>query len=516
MPAKTLQRLRPWVQLAAFLLFVGLLIAAGKTGWLPADLFFRLDPLTGLAQMLATRQITVTLLIGAAIALVAALLLGRAWCGWICPLGTALDWTPARRARPKENDSTAASGGGLSPRWRQVKYFLLALIAVAALLGNLTFLLFDPITIIYRTLTTAVWPALNALFSASEPILYKLPPLRGPIDALESTARGTLLPAQQPLYGLNVLVALLFIGILALNAVRARFWCRYLCPLGGLLGLISKVAWLRRTVGDVCIECQRCARACPTGTIDASRGFASDPAECIMCLDCVPTCSRASQHFAGHLKPAAWRSYDPSRRQFLVSAGAALTAVGLFAAEPAAHRDHARLIRPPGAQEPEFLSRCIRCGICLKVCPTSGLQPSLAEAGWQGLWTPVLMPRLGHCDFACNACGQACPTAAIPPLSLAEKRTAIIGHAYIDRSRCLPWASDRNCIVCEEMCPLPKKAIVLEEAEMLSALGEKVILRRPHVLIDRCIGCGICENRCPLNSESAIRVYAPTDLSAIG
>ena len=239
MPAKTLQRLRPWVQLAAFLLFVVLLIAVGKTGWLPADLFFRLDPLTGLAQMLAARQITVTLLIGAAIALVAALLLGRAWCGLICPLGTVLDWTPARRARPKENDSTAASGGGLSPRWRQVKYFLLALIAVAALLGNLTFLLFDPITIIYRTLTTSVWPALNALFSASEPILYRLPPLRGPIDALESTARGTLLPAQQPLYGLNVLVALLFIGILALNAVRARFWCRYLCPLGGLLGLVK-------------------------------------------------------------------------------------------------------------------------------------------------------------------------------------------------------------------------------------------------------------------------------------
>jgi formate hydrogenlyase subunit 6/NADH:ubiquinone oxidoreductase subunit I len=126
------------------------------------------------------------------------------------------------------------------------------------------------------------------------------------------------------------------------------------------------------------------------------------------------------------------------------------------------------------------------------------------------------MPRLGHCDFACNACGQVCPTAAIPPLSLAEKRTAIIGHAYIDRSRCLPWASDRNCIVCEEMCPLPKKAIVLEEVEATGDDGRPLRLKRPHVIIKHCIGCGICENRCPLNSESAIRVYAPTDLSAIG
>ena len=516
MSAQNLRKLRPWVQAAAFALFIVLLIAAGKIAFLPADLFFRLDPLAGAANMLAARRIVPALLVGSLIALAAALVLGRAWCGWLCPLGTVLDWTPARRSKKFEPDPSLRLRSGQAPRLRQVKYFLLVAILLLALLGNLTFLFLDPITLIYRTAATAAWPGLIALVTGVEPLLYKVPFLQGAVDWFEGSVRGGLVPLEQPLYGLNVLIALVFIGVLALNAIRDRFWCRYLCPLGALLGLVSKVAVLRRTVGDVCIECQRCARACPTGTIDPDRRFASDPAECTMCLECVPTCSRAGQHFTGHLKPAAWRPYDPSRRQLLASAGAAVVAAGLLGAERAAGRDDAHLIRPPGSQGRDFLSKCIRCGICVKVCPTSGLQPSFDQAGWGGFWTPVLTPRLGHCDYSCNACGQVCPTEAIPRLSLADKRVAVIGHAYVDRSRCLPWASDRNCIVCEEMCPLPKKAIVLEEVEVQDERGNKTLLKRPVVLLKHCIGCGICENRCPLGGEAAIRVYTPTDLSAIG
>ena len=502
------QAFRPWVQAAAFVLFIALLIAAGKMAFLPADLFFRLDPLVGTATMVAGRRIVPALLVGSAIVLVATLILGRAWCGWLCPLGAVLDWTPARRSKRFEPDP--------SPRLRGVKYLLLAMIAVAALLGNLTFLILDPITLLYRTLASAAWPALIALISGVETLLYRAPFFRGAVDWFEGAVRGTLVPMTQPVYGLGILFALIFAGILALNAVRDRFWCRYLCPLGALLGLVSKVAWLRRTVGDVCVDCQRCARACPTGTIDPARGFASDPAECTMCLECVPVCSRAGQQFTGHLKPAARQPYDPSRRQFIASAGAAVVAVGLFAAEPAAVRDDPRLIRPPGAQGQDFLARCIRCGICLKVCPTTGLQPSFTQAGWAGVWTPVLVPRLGHCDYSCTACGQACPTAAIPPLALDEKRLTVIGHATIDRNRCLPWADNITCLVCEEMCPLPEKAIVLEDVTVTSPAGGTVDVRRPSVLHDRCIGCGICENRCPLNGEAAIRVYAPTELNGVG
>jgi polyferredoxin len=180
-----LRRIRPWIQLAAFLLFVGLLIGAGRSGFIPTDLFYRLDPLAGIAGAVAARHIVPALLIGAAIALVAALLLGRAWCGWLCPLGTLLDWIPARQTKHHEPDP--------APRLRAAKYFLLAVIGVAALLGNLTFLVLDPITLTYRTAAVAAWPAANALITAAEHLLYQVPLLQGPIDAFETVLRGTIL-----------------------------------------------------------------------------------------------------------------------------------------------------------------------------------------------------------------------------------------------------------------------------------------------------------------------------------
>ena len=490
------------------MLFIALLIGAGRLAWLPADLFFRLDPLAGIASMIAGRQIVLALLIGAAVMLVATLLLGRVWCGWLCPLGSVLDAAPARRKKRFEADP--------APKLRMVKYVLLICILAAALLGNLTFLILDPITLLYRTATTALWPALVALISGVETVLYPVPFLQGPIDGFEAAFRGVLLPLAQPAYGMGVLLVLIFAGILALNAVRDRFWCRYLCPLGALLGLVSRAAWLRRTVGDVCVDCQRCARACPTGTIDPARQFASDPAECTVCLDCVPVCAKAGQHFTRHVRPAPAQAYDPSRRQFIASAGAAVVAVGLFAAEPAAVRDDPRLIRPPGAQGKEFLSRCIRCGLCVKVCPTSGLQPSFSQAGWAGSGRRCSSPGWAIAIIAATRAARLAP----PPRSRRWPwRTSgwrSSATRTIDRNRCLPWADNITCLVCEEMCPLPEKAILLEDVTVTSLTGETVAVRRPSVLRDRCIGCGICENRCPLNGDAAIRVSAPTDLSGLG
>lgn len=170
---------------------------------------------------------------------------------------------------------------------------------------------------------------------------------------------------------------------------------------------------------------------------------------------------------------------------------------------------HAFLLRPPGViDEAEFLSKCVRCAECLKNCPTTGLQPALNEAGLEGLWTPVLMPRVGYCDYGCNACGQVCPSQAIPKLALDEKRQQIVGKASVHRDRCLPWASRTPCIVCEEMCPTPEKAIHLETVSVVNGAGETIELQQPHVLREVCIGCGICENHCPLEGEAGIRVYS--------
>ncbi len=506
MRASTIRKLRPWVQALAFILFIVIFVAAGRISFLPVDLFFRLDPLVGLAGMLAARRLILTMFIGGLIVLVLTVIAGRVWCGWLCPLGTVLDWVPGHKPLAKETE--------LNPRWRQVKYFLLGLIIIAALLGNLSLIFLDPITLIYRTVASAIWPALVAIISGAEKVLVGLP-VPGLLDVIvkvDNFLRSTVLPTYQPVFGIGGLAVILFGVVLALNAKRSRFWCRYVCPLGALLGLVSKVSWLRRSTNDRCIACGRCARVCPMGTIDPKKDYASDPSECIMCLECAPACDQEAQEFHGHLAPALRQPYDPSFRQFLLSTGAAVTVVGLSKVIPENKKSQPFLLRPPGATDPEFLSQCVRCGICIQVCPTSGLQPSLTEAGWVGIWTPVLVPRLGYCDYSCNACGEVCPTGAIPALTLEEKRQVVIGHAYVDRNRCLPWASGRSCITCEEMCPVPEKAIQLEEVEVLGQDGQPITIQRPYVVQERCIGCGICENNCPLSGQAAIQVYTPTDL----
>ena len=496
--------LRRFVQVAAFLAFLVLFIWSRRGGW-PADLVnvpMRLDPLAMLANLLASR----TLLAGSAAALslvVLTLLLGRAWCGWLCPLGTLLDWVPLRPWRDRRADVPDA--------WRGVKHGLLLTILAAAILGNLTLLIFDPLTILFRTLSTAVWPAVDQIVTAAERALYTVSFLQPAVVAFDGLVRPVVLPIDPVFYRYTPLYAAIFLGVVGLNLVAPRFWCRYLCPLGALLGLISKIGLVRREVNDGCIECDACARACPTGTIQSGKEYASDPSECTMCLECLDACPVNATRFPARVSAPQWSAYDPGRRHLLTSLGAAIAGIGLFKSNLLANRDHARLIRPPGARENDLLAKCIRCGECNRACPTSAIQPAVSEAGLEGLWTPVLVPRAGYCDYSCNSCGQVCPVEAIPRLSLEDKRQRVVGQAYIDENRCIAWADQEDCIICEEMCPVPEKAIVLEEGEVWTGAGERVTVQHPRVIRDRCIGCGICEYKCPVNGEAAIRVYVPSE-----
>lgn len=498
--------LQPWttvrkiVQILALVGFLWFFIGAHaeRISGEIANIPLRLDPLVGFANLLANREIAA----GSALALITiliTLLAGRAWCGWLCPLGTLLDFFSLRRWRRRNWEPPEAL--------RQMKYVILLLIFFAALFTNLSLLILDPLTLLTRTLTVSVWPALDRIVTAAETVLYQIPVLRSAVGAFDSWIRPSILPQAPTVFQGAILFAGIFIAIVGLNLVAERFWCRYLCPLGGMLGLLSKLALLRREVSAECTHCGLCTDACPTGTINPMDGYKSDPAECTLCLDCLYRCPLGTTTFVPKLGLAKWQEYDPSRRHVLASLGAAVVGTALLQVDLAAdvHRPHN--LRPPGVLEDALLSTCIRCGQCIRTCPTSALQPALTGAGLEGFWTPLLVPRMGYCDFGCHACGMSCPVGAIPALSLEEKRTQVIGQASIDRDRCLAWAENTPCIVCEEMCPLPEKAIVLEEVEVVDGNGNLVFLQRPSVLPDVCIGCGICEYKCPVQGEAAIRVF---------
>jgi Pyruvate/2-oxoacid:ferredoxin oxidoreductase delta subunit len=147
----------------------------------------------------------------------------------------------------------------------------------------------------------------------------------------------------------------------------------------------------------------------------------------------------------------------------------------------------------------------------MKICPPNALHPTLLEAGLEGMWTPMLVARIGYCDYECNQCGQICPTDAIVHLPLEEKKLVKIGIATVDTARCLPYAYDRECIVCEEHCPTPTKAIYFVEEESVGHDGTVRILKLPRVDPELCTGCGICETKCPFEDMAAIRITSANE-----
>jgi ferredoxin len=150
-------------------------------------------------------------------------------------------------------------------------------------------------------------------------------------------------------------------------------------------------------------------------------------------MECFNSCPRSSIQLSPGFKPAPWREYDPSRRQVLLSAGAALAGLALLRVESRARRDDSFLIRPPGALENKLLTKCVRCAECMKVCPTNALQPALFESGVEGAFSPRLIAHLGYCEYNCTLCAQVCPTGAIALLPLPVKQKFIMGKAVFMR-----------------------------------------------------------------------------------
>ena len=520
-----LSNIRRAVQVLVLLLFFVILIRtiSPVETWIPADFFLRLDPLAAVGTILSSRNAETLLakFLPAIIIVVLTVLLGRFFCNWICPLGTTIDiWDRVVRWKSKWVREPKIAH---TPQLRNVKYYILGVFLVAALFSTQIAWLMDPIPIATRSYAVTIYSYGTYAAKSILAPLWEVPIVNKVSEPIYTFLKQyVFFPnpdiGYQTITTLHHIAFLGFMGILMLSFLYPRFWCRYLCPLGALFGLLSKVSFLRWIVDkEKCIECNQCVKECKTSAIlDKGDGYWVQ--ECVECFNCQDVCPKYAITFAFQSPVKSIqqeRQYIPkglelSKRRFLQSAAIGVIAVPFLKLKPSDRDYPPWLIRPPGSlPEEEFLDKCIRCAECMKVCPTNGLHPTLFEGGIEGIGTPKLVPSMGYCDYECNACSQVCPTGAIKKLILEEKKKTKIGTAYFNKNKCYPWNENINCLVCEEHCPTPEKSIKFWEVEVLEQKTNKIVtVKRPYVITEICIGCGICEQKCPLKDEPGIRVTA--------
>lgn len=492
-------------QLGFFLLFLTLFLNTDYNGSDQLDpavnLFFRFDPFLAACVILGVKAVVALLLPSLAV-LVFSLIFGRAFCGWVCPMGTLLDL--AAKLMP-------ARASGNRTRWPALPLSLLVFSLAASLGGLAVAGLIDPFSLLVRGLAQALYPMFHLLTVELFTFTYaELPPSVNLVtEPLYQFLRDTVLPAGAKVFQLAWLSLVMLIGVVLLEGVHRRFFCRNFCPLGAMLAVVARFSPLAGHGGDeACGSCRLCAGICRMGAIGEDRAISRD--RCNLCYSCATRCPRQVIAFSwkkAALAPLPGTPVSLSRRRFVALALLGLTVPAVKRVEAAAKVPDPLLIRPPGAlAEAEFLARCLRCGECLQVCIGNALHPALFQADLDGMFSPVLAPRLGYCEYNCTLCGQVCPSGAIARLSLEEKHRCKIGHAWFDHDTCLPYAKAIPCMVCEEHCPTPDKAIRFRQATVLGPDGREVELRQPYVVDELCIGCGICETKCPLPGRAAIFV----------
>ena len=497
-------------------------------GW-PVNWIIELDPLVGLATLLSTRTLYAGLLWGLA-TVILTIILGRFFCGWVCPFGAIHQFVGFATNRKE----SAAAKIKLN-RYRQtqsIKYWILIfLLTISAIESAVDFIrspadnrwlfavliLAVLVAVVARTsrnnrinfkkaavwflIFTALWLLLSSVLKGHQTSAASLQiGLLDPIPLVYRSFNLIILPlidqtalklsAVPRLHDGTWLIAAIFVAAVLLNLSIPRFYCRFICPAGALFGVLSRFSlWRIGKIRNECTECRVCEKHCEGACSPTTRIRSS---ECVLCVNCIDDCRHGLMTY--QIAPSATGEIsgpDLSRRQFLtaVASGAAVIPMLRVNGVPGSNWDPA-VVRPPGAlAEKEFLSRCIKCGQCMRICPTNVIHPAGLEANLEGLWTPALNFRIGTsgCQFNCIACGNLCPTSAIRPISLDERlgrnsfsdRGPIkIGTAFIDRGRCLPWAMQRPCIVCQENCPVSPKAITTREVYDTIDTASKLIVAK--------------------------------------
>lgn len=499
---KKLILLRKFSQLTFLGIFIYILWSTTYPlkGIISPSVLFKLDPLIMVFTAISER-VLLSGLIFSLIMIALTIILGRFFCGWVCPMGTIIDGLGALRIKKKK-----PLGDKQNKKIRGVKFYIFAIIVFFSLIGIQVAWVFDPIVIVARFVSFNLIPTVTLCVDTLFIGLIKRYELYGPVYDFYQLMKSSFLGINVYYFENSVVILNFFLLITLVSFFVTRLWCRVLCPLGALYAIFAKSSFLRR-VNTECSNCSVCRSHCRMGAIKTD--FSYIKGECILCMDCIYDCKEGKVNFGfsrkeGNDQERKNNTRGITRRDFLFLTATSWLLFGSRSLSKAS-ADILKtrgVLRPPGvSDEDKFLNTCVRCGNCMKVCVTNGLQPVMLESGYQGIWTPQLVPEIGYCEYNCTLCGEVCPTGAIPELVIHKKRKFKIGIAEINENICIPYAGTEQCIVCEEHCPTPDKAIKTEEV----IINGKRILR-PRVDKKLCIGCGICQNKCPVSPVRAIIV----------
>jgi ferredoxin len=427
-------------------------------------------------------------MIGVAAIVLLTALFGRVYCSTLCPLGTLQDLI-IRLARKRDRRR----------RFRYTKpnyplhYVVLGVTALLALRGSMVLLnILEPFSNFGRILQGLVRPLVVGANNGAAGILGWF---------------GMYQVVQVPLGGFGIAVVavpLVLLGVLfTLSYFHGRLFCNTLCPAGALLGLVSRFALFKIVIDEsTCKDCGLCAKVCKARCIDAENHVV-DFSACVSCFNCIDACPTVGLKYEGFRRERSRVSEDQvdgGRRNLL--AGAMVSAMAFVtsrtdsvAAAPRGERQRIP-VTPPGSRGVEhFTQLCTACHLCVSTCPTQVLTPSLLEYGVAGLFQPKMDYWLSYCNYDCNLCSLICPSGAILPIALPDKKLVQLGKAQFVKDDCIVITKKTECGACSEHCPTKAVHMIPHEKLMLPELNN-----------DICVGCGACEHSCPTKPRKAIYV----------
>lgn len=434
------------------------------------------------------------------------LVFGRVYCSVICPMGVFQDvisWLSGQRKKKKYRFS-------YSPAKNILRYTVLTLFVIAVIAGIGSFVaLLAPYSSYGRIANNLFAP----IYQWGNNVFAYFAERAESYAFYETSVWMKSLPT-------FVIAVVTFIAIVVLAWRNGRTYCNTICPVGTVLGFLSRFALFRISIDtEKCNACGLCSRKCKAACIDGKR-HTVDYSRCVACMDCLDTCKHGAISYrwfkletqtknAEQTRSVDKEQINEARRSFLTATAILATATtlkaqekkvdgGLAAIEDKKIPKRATPILPPGALSArDFTRHCTACQLCVSVCPNEVLRPS---TDLMKLMQPEMSYERGYCRPECTKCGDVCPAGAIHPITAADKSATQIGHAVWIKKNCIPLTDGVECGNCARHCPAG--AIQMVPSDPQQEDSPKI----PVVNTERCIGCGACENLCPARPFSAIYV----------